>query len=86
MKSSVQRRLQQLELRAREGKLDEYPPDYWKKRLIEKIEQIRSRIPVEELRAYESESNREQRQRDREEIWARLSAWRDARREGAHVD
>jgi hypothetical protein len=83
MKLTVQRRLEALELRARQKNLDAFPPGYWKKRLMERIEQIRSRIPAEELRGYESEANTEQRQRDREEIWRRLSAWRDARREGA---
>lgn len=76
MKSSVQRRLQQLELRAREEKLDEYPPDYWKKRLMERIEQIRSRIPPEDLLAYQSEANAEQRQRDVERIRAHMRVLR----------
>jgi hypothetical protein len=42
-------------------------------RLMERLDQIRSRIPVEELRAYESEANAEQRRRDVEEIRARLA-------------
>jgi hypothetical protein len=80
---NLQHRLQKLELRVREEKLSSEPPGYALKRLMERLDQIRSRIPAEELRAYESEANAEQRERDREEIWARLRAWRDERREGA---
>ena len=82
----LQRRLQKLELRVREEKVSSDPPGYAVKRLMERIAQIRSRIPPEDLLAYHSEANAEQRQRDREEILARLRAWRDARREGASPD
>ena len=82
-KPSLQRRLQQLEVRAREVKVNAPAPGFALKRLMERLDQIRSRIPAEELRAYESEANAEQRERDRKEIWARLQAWRDERREAA---
>ena len=45
MKSSVQRRLQQLELRAREVKVNVPVPGFAVKRLMDRIEQIRSRLP-----------------------------------------
>jgi hypothetical protein len=70
LKSSLQRRLQKLELR--EEKFDEYPPGFWKDRLMERLAQIHSRIPPEELLAYQSEANAEQCQRDVEEIRRRL--------------
>ena len=82
-KSALHRRLQTLELRAREVKLAGYPPGYWHERLMQKLDQIRSRIPPEQRLAYESEANAEQRERDVEEIQARLRAWREERRESA---
>ena len=84
--AGLQRRLQQLELWAREEKLDERPPGYWTGILMHRLAQIRSRIAPEELLAYQSDANADQRQRDVEEIGARLRAWQDARREGAYVD
>ena len=68
----LQRRLQQLELRAREEKLDERPPGYWTGILMHRLAQIRSRIAPEELLAYQSEANAEQRKGNVEEIRARL--------------
>jgi hypothetical protein len=71
---NLQHRLQKLELRVREEKLSSEPPGYALKRLMERLDQIRSRIPPEQLLAYQSEANAEQRQRDMEEIRARLRA------------
>jgi hypothetical protein len=72
MKMTVQRRLKTLGLRARQKNLDELPPGYWTQRLLERLAQIRSRIPPEQLLAYRSKANAEQRQRDMEEIRAHL--------------
>ena len=68
--------LRKLELRVREEKVSSDPPGYAVKRLMERIEQIRSRIRPEDLLAYQSEANAEQRQRNVEEIRARLRALR----------
>ena len=70
----LQRRLHQLELRARGEMINAHPPGDAIKRLMERIAQIRSRIPPEDLLAYHSEANAEQRQRNLEEIRARLRA------------
>jgi hypothetical protein len=59
MRATLHRRLQQLELRAQEGKLDAYPPGYWHGMLVQKVNQIRSRIPPEQLLYYQSPSGRE---------------------------
>jgi hypothetical protein len=82
MKMTVQRRLEALELRARQKNLDAYPPGYAKDRLLERLAQIRSRMPPEQLLAYQCEGEAEKRQRV-EDILARLRAWRDERREAS---
>ncbi len=79
MKSSVQRRLQQLELRAREKSVDAYPPGYWHGVLLQKINQIRSRIPPEQLLYYQSEAGREA---IHAELRARLQSESESREEG----
>ena len=81
MKSTVQRRLQQLELRAREERLDAYPPGYWHGVLLQKINQIRSRIPPEQLLYYQSPEGREAM---RAELQARLQSMSESREAGNH--
>jgi hypothetical protein len=79
---NLQHRLQKLELRVREEKLSSEPPGYALKRLMERLDQIRSRMPPEQLLAYQCEGEAEKRQRV-EDILARLRAWRDERREAS---
>ena len=79
MKSTLHRRLQQLELRAREESGDAYPPGYWRGILIQKINQIRSRIPPEQLLYYQSSEGREAIHAD---FRARLESMSQSREEG----
>ena len=76
MKLTVQRRLEALELRARQKNLDAYPPGYAKDRLLERLAQMRSRMPPEQLLAYECEGESEKRQRV-QELLLRLRAGDD---------
>jgi hypothetical protein len=73
MKRTVQHRLEALESRARQKSLEALPAGDAHQRLLERLAQIRSRMPPEQLLAYECESEDEKRQRV-EEIKARLFA------------
>jgi len=81
MKPTVYRRLQQLELRAREERLDAYPPGYWHGMLVQKINQIRSRIPPEQLLYYQSPEGRDALHA---ELRARLQSMSESREAGNH--
>jgi len=59
MGSTLHPRLQQLKPRAREESGDAYPPGYWHGMLRQKINQIRARIPPEQLLYYQSPAGRE---------------------------